>query len=174
MRRSLDAYYTPEKMLEVLIKRKTPRGIIYEPCAGKGHISQFLKNKGYSVITNDIDKAYEADTHLDARMVKAWHGRCVDWVVTNPPYSSAYEILQHAYRYANWGVAMFLRLSFLEPCRNREEFLKRYPPTMVLVLPRISFTDDGKKDMVTSMWAIWEKGCQVQSLEVISRSEIFE
>ena len=171
VRRPLDAYYTPEKMLEALFKRVSISGSVYEPCVGSGHISKFFTQRGYQVLTNDVDKKMVADTHLDARNECAWDRDC-DWVVTNPPFSDAYDILVHAHSHAKVGVVFLLRLSFLEPCKNREKFLLKNPPSRVLVLPRVSFTGDGGKDTVTSMWAIWERGVSTQRLEVIPRLEI--
>lgn len=173
MRRHLDAYYTPEKFVAALAKRVDISGVIYEPCVGAGHILEFFRKRNYTVISNDIDKTCMADTHFDARNECAWERSC-DWVISNPPFNCAYDILLQACKHARVGVAMLLRLSFLEPCKrngDRETFLVQNPPSHVFVTPRVSFTGDGRKDTVTSMWAVWQRGC-LQTIEIIPKSEI--
>jgi hypothetical protein len=81
----------------------------------------------------------------------------IQWTVTNPPFNKAIEILQYAFKYSTHGVAFFMRLSFLEPTKDRTPFLLAHPPTQIIVMPRVSFTGDGKTDSVTCAWFIWEK-----------------
>ena len=52
---------------------------------------------------------------------------------------------------------MLLRLSYAEPCLNRAEWLKAHPISHLIVLPRISFTGNGKTDNVTCAWFVWDK-----------------
>ena len=84
------------------------------------------------------------------------------WIITNPPYSSltCLGIAQEALRYSKIGVALLLRLSFLEPTRSagsRGDWLKDNPPDRLIVLPRYSYTRNGKTDSVTTAWHIWLK-----------------
>lgn len=163
-RRKNDFYPTPAWATEELLKRVLIQGRVFECCVGDGAMSSVLeKEPGVSVFVNDIDiRTVTADLHGDAASYPFWSkidltiGR-PDWVVTNPPFSHAMEILSNAYVYAKRGVAMLLRLSFLEPTEDRGEFLNKYPPDNLIVLPRISFTGDGKTDSVTCAWMIWEK-----------------
>jgi hypothetical protein len=48
-------------------------------------------------------------------------------------------------------------MSYLEPVENRGVWLNEHPPTTLIVLPRISFTGDGKTDNVTCAWMVWRK-----------------
>jgi len=50
-----------------------------------------------------------------------------------------------------------LRLSYLEPCQNRAQWLADHPLTKLIVLPRISFNGSGKTDSCTTAWMIWDK-----------------
>jgi hypothetical protein len=55
---------------------------------------------------------------------------------------------------------MMLRLSFKEPTEHknpRGPFLETNPLTRELVMPRYSFTGDGKTDSITTAWMIWAK-----------------
>ena len=169
MRRPKDAYYSPKSLVHPVISEIVMDGVIFECCNGKGDISDVLREAGKTVLTNDIDPDCASDLHNDATDPYFWNRVEVDWVVTNPPFSKAAEIVQLAYEHAKVGIAFFLRLSFLEPCKGRVEFLEKYPPNEVYVMPRISFTGDGSKDLVTGMWAVWRKDTTSQKLKVISR-----
>jgi hypothetical protein len=66
---------------------------------------------------------------------------------------------------------MFLRLSYLEPVRNRGAWLAAHPPTGLIVLPRISFTGDGQTDTVTCAWMVWDKLAR-GTIRVIPREDM--
>lgn len=169
-----DAYYSPKDLVYPLVDRlgSEINGVILECCNGTGHISDVLREAGKKVLTNDIDPESASDLHNDACDPYFWNRVDADWVITNPPFSQASEMVQLAYQNANVGIAFFLRLSFLEPCKGRVEFLEESPPNEIYVMPRISFTGDGGKDLVTGMWAVWRKDKEGQKIEVISRHTV--
>lgn len=86
-----------------------------------------------------------------------------DWVISNPPFTAAGEIVWRALRAEpRAGVAMLLRCTFGEPCnsspqapRNGRLWLPAHPPTAILMLPRISFTGDGHTDSAPCWWFLW-------------------
>jgi len=158
MRKHLDFYETPKEFTRILLEHIEIYidGYILEPCHGDGAISEELRTVGFKVKTNDIDKDRLSDSHYDATKKSLW-SCSPSWVITNPPFSSAHNIIPRAYASSVHGVACLLRLSYLEPCRNRVKFLSQYPPSIV-VLPRYSFTGDGATDSVTCAWFIWDKG----------------
>lgn len=177
-RRARDAYMSPngDFLIAQLLQAAPISGHIFEPCVGDGSLSRPLRACLYvhDVTTSDIapTSMYEAlrrsqagqhveiphysldatDPNTYARVAQE-RGR-IDWTVTNPPFSRAAEIIQAALRYSR--VAMLLRISFLEPTRQREQFLTECPPSAIRYMPRMSFTSDGKTDSVTVMWAIWD------------------
>lgn len=161
MRQTFDFYPTPEWATKSLLNQvpEITMGVSFlEPCNGKGAISKVLDSHiiNSDIQTNDIDIKQEADYHFDAVRKQVWQNfKPVNWVITNPPFSSAFPILDNAYTHAKIGVAFLLRLSFLEPTYDRQEFLDEHPPHKLIVLPRISFTGDGKTDSVTAAWFIW-------------------
>jgi hypothetical protein len=151
----LEFFETPIGLTRALVQRLHLYGTILEPCVGDGAIARELQKLDLHVVTNDIDPERPADFTLDATQLSNWDmfPRC-DFVVTNPPFSKALEILQCAFAHAEVGVAMMLRLSFLEPCEPRARWLHKHPPNRVIVLPRVSF--DGKgNDQVTCCWLVW-------------------
>lgn len=169
-RRAHDFYPTPAWATEVLLERWVIDRMPYvlEPCAGDGAIANVLKAHGIDVRTNDIDTSRDVDTYYDATAPNLWDKRPF-YVVSNPPFSLASQIVPRAVESAIYGVAMLLRLSFLEPCEDRVVFLANHPPTRQLVLPRISFTGDGKTDNVTCAWFIWEPNAR-SSIEIVPKT----
>ena len=158
-----DFYETHEKGLVETMMRywgHTPGTTVLEPCNGKGAISNILKYKGFQVTTNDLNEEYGADYSQDVTKIESWgYFPTCDYVITNPPYKEASKIIKLAYKHASEGVVALLRLSFLEPCSDRGEWLKEHPPSKVIVLnPRPRFRTDTKgSDSVTSAWFYWEK-----------------
>ena len=157
-RRAWDAYFTPASAVEALLRVVRPSGRILEPCAGDGAIARPLVQRGLQVITNDLNPTMPTLMRGDATDPTFWRsGGGVEWVISNPPFSLSAAIVPLAYKHATRGIAMLLRLSWLEPCADRAEFLTKHPPTTLIVLPRISFTGDGKSDNVTCAWMCWDK-----------------
>jgi len=157
-RKVLDFYETTKEFTRLLLDyiETDINGYILEPCSGDGAISNELRTVGFTVKTNDIDKKRESNHHYDATDKKALWKFAPSWVISNPPFSSAHKIIPLAYECATHGVACLLRLTYLEPCRNRASFLVKHPPS-IIVLPRYSFTKDGSTDSVTCAWFIWNK-----------------
>ena len=157
-RRKNDFYETPPVFTDILLEDigDYVKGRVLECCSGDGAITDVLNKKGYDVVTNDIEK--DADTAYDATENILWsrHSENISWVISNPPFKSAPSIVTKAYHTAHDGIAMLLRLSFLEPCQNRGDFLSNHPPNLI-VLPRHSFTGDGGVDSVTCAWFYWIK-----------------
>jgi hypothetical protein len=153
-----DAYFTRRKFdVDVLLEHLQlgPDVTCLEPCVGGGDIARFLPGRVY---TNDIDHQREAGFHLDATAPATWKRLPpVDWVISNPPFNVAHLIVPRAYEHARVGVAMMLRLTWLEPADNRASWLKEHPLTRQIVLPRFSFDGSGSTDSVTCAWMIWLK-----------------
>lgn len=145
------------------------------------------------IVTNDLDTRRRADLHMDAAGPGFWQllntrfdpdhdgrelnaslgaGGKIDWMVTNPPFNVAFDILRHArYHRPLMNVALLVRRSFLEPTEERGYWLARNPPQRAIVLPRYSFTSrrenvpdllgerevviPGGSDNMTCEWLIW-------------------
>jgi len=170
-RRKNDAYYTPATMTEELLSRVSlVSEVILEPCAGKGAISDILKRDN-KVFTSDIDTSCDTDATADATDPKVMERFALfsDWAVTNPPFKDAFKILQNCLA-LKLKVAFLLRLTFLEPTYERGEFLKSNPPTKLIVLPRCSFTEDGKTDSVTCAWMIWDNDYEDSWIQVCTKT----
>jgi hypothetical protein len=159
-RRPHDFYPTCQLFTaELLARIPEIGGSILEPCSGEHDMTAVLieHDKLTQIMTNDVDPEKTADLHLDAKDPALYAGQSFDWVITNPPFSSAFEILQQAHAHAKKGVAFLCRLSFIEPTLERGPWFIQNPPNLQIVLPRYSFTQDGKTDSVTCAWFIWFK-----------------
>lgn len=161
MRRLLDFYPTPAKLTEKLLDIVPVSGIVLEPCAGDGAIVNLLKEKKIQTVTNDIGTYLNWDYNADATNHDSWNNwDYVDWVVTNPPFNAAPQIIPLAYEAASVGVAMLLRLSYLEPAGNRGEWLTEHSENLSDIIifgqPRPSFTGNGT-DSCTTAWFVWRK-----------------
>lgn len=179
-RREHDAYYTPGWMVRALIKHGSQYLSrtslkIFEPCVGDGAIVHELVKAGYlSGETNDINPRIEATHHFDAAQPwPAEHHDRYDWIVTNPPFAMPknkpplpVNILQEALEHATEAVSLLLRVTFLEPCENRGLWLQANPPDQIIVLPRYSFTQDGKSDSATCAWMTWLKNRSLDSFDL--------
>lgn len=178
MRRLYDQYFTPASATQALLRHVKLSGNVFECCVGDRGIYNELT--GWDVLwSNDIDPDLEADYHKD--ITQPWEfgfDKC-DWVVSNPPFSVAPTVVRMAYDYSRIGVAMLLRLSFLEPCESdktpkqrasrRGKWLAAHPPTKLIVLPRISFTGNGKTDNVTCAWMVWDKTADKQEIIIVPK-----
>jgi len=153
---------------------------ILEPCSGDGAMANIIQLAvpEARVLTNDIRIEVKCNAHLDATLISSWeHWRDnenVDWVITNPPFKHVPQILPLAYGFAGMGVAMLLRLTYLEPTSNRSGWLKENPPTGIFPIsqPRPSFrtskTGAKRTDSVGVAWMVWEKGVHTTTVDFIT------
>lgn len=168
-RRPHDLYPTERKVIRAFLNEERITGLVDEPCAGPGDIvHELLRERDVLVRTNDIDRAHRTMFHGDATDPQATIWQLTErprWVVTNPPFNMANEILRIAWERATVGIAFLLRLSYLEPAGersgNRGQWLKDHADHMTRLMvmgnPRPSFTGDGRTDSVTSAWMVWKK-----------------
>ena len=165
-RSEFDFYETPAWATASLIHFAPEiRGaVVMEPCSGRDAIARELRKVHCRVHTNDIDATHPAETHHDATQASYWQSlrvpgtsdRCFDWIVTNPPFNIAFQMLVLAYEHAKDGVAFLLRKSFMEPTEARGPWLSAHPPNRIIGLPRHAFRG-GATDSVSSDWFIWDK-----------------
>jgi len=141
----------------------------YEPCVGQGHIVEVLKeyfpNAEYTY-SDLVDRGYENTQIFDylntETDIKA------DWIITNPPYKLAKEFISKSLTQANKGVAMFLKIQFLEG-QARKEWFKNTPLKYVYVFSKRQDPlrdgmelnpKTGKKwgSTMCFAWFVWEIG----------------
>ena len=165
-RQTEDYYATEPKATELLLNKETFSSVVWECACGQGHMSDVLKQYGYTVVSSDlVDRGYENTKVVDFLNEKELN--TMD-IITNPPYKYAKEFVEHALDISADGVkvAMFLKLTFLESKKRRELFDK-YPPKVVYVSSeRLQCAKNGDFEKygkgvgtaVAYAWYVWEKG----------------
>lgn len=138
----------------------------WEPAAGEGHMAEVLREYFPVVFASDIKdygKGYEVGSFIG-------HGADVipsmlfaDWVITNPPFTTAGQFLERALKEARRGVAMLLRLQWLEGERRYNRLLKRYPPAKIACfverVPMVAGRWDPEVGSAMAYaWIVWRVG----------------
>jgi hypothetical protein len=162
-----DQYETAPWQVDALVDHLPElSGEVWCPTVGDGALSrQLLRRLPHLAVTltNDIELGVQATHHLDATLAKSWmlwrqsRGRAPNWIVENPPFNVAIDILKHAFPIAIVGVAFLTRISFVEATRDRGPWLATHPRQLQVALERYSFTGDGKSDLATCEWLVWSK-----------------
>lgn len=98
MRRENDFYPTPEFAARELLSHVHIEDSVLECCSGDNAIADALKPR--LVCTNDIDPSMPSDFHRDMAIRESWTSTNFEWVVTNPPFSLAAQIVPLAYEFA--------------------------------------------------------------------------
>lgn len=126
----------------------------WDPCAGLGHMSDVLREDFDHVRASDvflypleaggdtgrleIDAFDFLDIHAVVRQSE------VDWIVTNPPFSKAAEMLDHALMKATRGVALLMRMQWLEgETRYRAVFEEKAPSLICPFVERVPMCEGG-------------------------------
>lgn len=133
-----DFYATPwaafAPLLEIL-----PRDVDFcEPCAGDGRLLGWLRKSRRRAIGSDLypQKGSLIDgTYYDERPVDYLKDITQrEFLITNPPFSVAFEMCQHARKHAQ-EFMFLLRLSFLES-EDRGDWLSANEPSALYVLKK--------------------------------------
>ena len=192
-RQSEDFYATHPQCVIDLLQREHFNNYVWEPACGQGHISQILKENGYTVLSSDIiDRGYNGTIIYDFLQNDLFSDDItnnIDYdIITNPPYKFSTEFVKQALSKVHEGrkIAMFLKLTFLEG-RERYELFNTNPPKVVYVYSRrvacakngdftvknadgsTKLDKDGNEIELTSgamayAWFVWEKGYKGNSI----------
>lgn len=167
---SLDFFPTPPWATRALIEHVLPKigaardicqRSVWEPACGEGHIAEVLAEYFGSVIATDIH-----DYGYSSRLVDFLQSDdeiCADWIVTNPPFGDKTEtFVLKALSRARYGVAMFVRLQWLETVGRYERIFRDRPPTQVAFfverVPLCKGRWNPEGDTATAyIWLVWNK-----------------
>lgn len=162
--RQLDYFPTPPWAARAggeMLRRIDPMATsIWEPACGEGHMAAALAET-FSVFASDVyphGYGQVLDFLGDAADVIT-----ADWIVSNPPFAVADPFIRLGLRRARRGVAMLLRLQFLEGARRYPLFHGDDPLTLLSVFAeRVPMTLgrwDPKASSATGYaWFFWMKG----------------
>jgi hypothetical protein len=170
-RNKSDFYQTPYSITKKLLSNEYFDFYKYvlEPTAGNGAIVEILLKHFKVVYHNDIRYGN------DFRELTSE----VDYVITNPPFSLAFEMIQHCKKIVREKFALLLPLSYLHGQKRYEEIFNKvdnYPLRHLYIFTRYpmlsdSIREDGKytTGMQVYAWFIWRKvSTPVKSCPTIS------
>lgn len=137
-----------------------PIETIWEPACGEGHMAEVLSEYSKRVAASDVkDYGYGAVENF-----LKYDGPNVDWIITNPPFGKKTEqFVLRAIELANIGVAMFVRLQWLESVGRYEAIFQPHPPTLVAFFPERVPLAKGRWNPTGAtatayVWLVWIKG----------------
>ena len=180
-RRKSDFYETPytltRKFLDVEYFNKN--STVCEPACGGGAITRVLKEHW----EDDKVTAYDQETNF------LWERGDYDYVITNPPFSLAFEFIQRAKLVAKSKFALLLPLSYLHGKKRFDEIYsdRSYGLEKVYVFTRYpmlgeALREDGKYNtgMMVYAWYVWTNGYSGQPIidwldnneDVLSKKDI--
>jgi len=141
----------------------------YEPCVGQGHIADVIKEyyPYATVYASDlVDRGYKGT--VIKNFVNSEPEVKTDWVITNPPYKYAREFIDNSLKVANKGVAMFLKIQFLEGQSRKKWFKSNHLKYVYVFSKRQDPWRNGEKvnpktgkkwgSTMCFAWFIWKKG----------------
>lgn len=133
----------------------------WEPACGEGHMAWGLADYFASPLaTTDIhDYGFGGVLDFLGEAASGWKGR-YDWIVTNPPFVCGEAFVRAGLARARRGVAMLVRLSFIESV-GRYELLQGAHPVRVVApfaerVPMVKGRWDPKASTATAYaWCVW-------------------
>jgi len=139
----------------------------WEPACGAGHMAEILAEYFNGVTASD-KYSYGYGPKYDFLKIKseiAVH----DWIITNPPFGERTEqFVLRALPLARVGVAMFVRLQWLETIGRYQNIFRDHPPTLIsffserVNLCKGRWEPDGST-ATAYIWLTWIKGAKPQA-----------
>lgn len=139
-------------------------GSVWEPACGEGHMAEVLGEYFGDVYATDIhDYGYGlTDDFLTSEFKDGVSP--FDWIITNPPFGLKTEaFVLRALELARVGVAMFVRLQWLDTIGRYNRIFRDHPPTQVAIfaervpLCKGRWNPDGST-ATAYVWLVWIRG----------------
>ena len=142
---------------------------VAEPAAGQGHMAEVLREY--------FGKVFPSDVHDYGRgyRVGSYTGKGPDvlpaqrsnWVISNPPFSLAAEFAERALREASDGIALLVRMQWLETADRWREIFKPSPPSLVAQFVERVPMEKGRwnpkgASATAYCWVVWCDGTEPQ------------
>lgn len=165
---SLDYFPTPPCATRALVELVFPHLKVIvaeakarEPACGEGHIAEVLAEYFAQVSASDIfDYGYgEVSDFLDEHTSET-----ADWFITNPPFGDKAEaFFWRMMELARVGVALFVRLQWLEGEGRYERIFAQRPPTCIAFFAERIALHKGRWEpqggtATAYVWLVWIKG----------------
>lgn len=171
---SLDYFPTPPWATRALFEHvlthlKVPHvRSAWDPACGEGHMAEAMR----SYVTGPV---HASDIHgygygeIADYLTDREAAPQVDWIVSNPPFGDKTEAFVHrALVEAGAGVAMFVRMQWLETVGRYDRLFNINPPTLIAFfaerVPLCKGRWDPEGDTLTAyVWLVWLKGRESQA-----------
>lgn len=163
----------------LLSRNDIQRSSVWEPCANRGHMVKPLGEYFGRVFASDICDYGMGYTQHDFLMPylpqDVAYG--ADWIITNPPFRLAFDIIQRGIDLASIGVAVLVRSAFEEGVGRYDALFRQRPPTLLGVFservimhkgvlrdPSQLYLDEKTGEMkrpstaTSYKWMVWIKG----------------
>jgi hypothetical protein len=142
---------------------------VFEPACGEGHIAEVLGEYFGRVTATDVFDYGYGDGVGDFLRRASMESIQSDWIVTNPPFGDKTEgFVLRALDLATVGVAMFVRMQWLETIGRYEAIFRDRPPTRIAFFCERVNLCKGRWEPEGStatayIWLIWIKGAKPQA-----------
>jgi hypothetical protein len=151
-RKALDQYETPPWVTQALIPHlPVIGGTVWEPVCGGGKMVAALRQAGFDVIGTDIA------TGTDFLRSSPRNG--VSAVITNPPYATAREFIEHALRFDSVRITAVLLRTDFDHAATRAHLFAGCPAfaKKVVLTKRIRWFDGPRAaPSFNHCWMIWD------------------
>jgi hypothetical protein len=153
-RRAADFYETPYSMTRQLLDREPFPSEVLEPACGGGAIVRVLNEAGHTVTAYDRETCFLQES------------RRFESILTNPPFSKAFEFILQAKRCAGSKFAFLLPLSYLHGKQRYDAIYTEstFPLARVHVFVRYPMLgeplrQDGRyrTGMMVYAWYVWDR-----------------
>lgn len=154
VRAEADNYATPLESFRPLLPwlkfLPTP---FWEPAAGDWRLVDELNREGLKAFGSDL-RGYPGDIESEWRRDFLTEPiTCPGTILTNPPFSRAFEFCQQAVKLCP-NVVLLLRLNFLASQKRAPWFREHKPTALFILSKRPSFTGRGT-DACDYAWVVW-------------------
>jgi hypothetical protein len=137
----------------------------WEPACGGGHMAHGLRDYFGAVSISDIHDhggPMAAGRFIGDFLDPAFAPEMsADWIITNPPFKAGEAFVRRGWERARRGVAMLLRLQFLEGAARCRLFRELPPHTVAVFAERVPMVagrwDPDASSATAYAWFIWVK-----------------
>lgn len=166
----LSYFPTPPWATRALLEHVIPdaSGTAWEPACGSGHMAKVLRERFGAVHSSDVhdyggEQLMKVGSFVGAGLdVVASPSSGVDWIITNPPFPHALEFVERGLREAREGVAVLVRMAWLEGGDRYERLFRDTPPAIVApfverVPMQVGSWDPDGTTMTAYAWFVWKR-----------------
>lgn len=160
-----DFYATPTSEVFNILKHENLIGTVLEPCCGKGHMVEGIKQSGFNgqvIATDLIDRGYGVG-NMDYLDMNYPYTKNIGTIIINPPFKLIEEFVNKSLDIAQDKVILFARNQFVEGQSRYINIFKENPPSRIYqYVDRVACAKDGdfNKTLSSNMafsWFVWDK-----------------